>query len=180
MSPTALQITGAAHLVVAARRRRCAGCAAGEPPSTVLTSGRRALASLCGLDAPLRGRPASACASEATALVLEQARAAPRGLQRGGGIVGEHVAAAGPAGVALCAARTRLAAPGSSGSTATARRLSRVSAAQELAKDEPVSGSGSSRAGIGSGSVSGTQYECTVRVWASLDLILFLYTSADA
>ena len=58
-------------------------------------------------------------------LVLEQERAASRGLQRGGGIDGEHVAAVGRAGVALCAARTRLAAPGSSGSTATARRLSR-------------------------------------------------------
>ena len=60
------------------------------------------------------------------------------------------------------------------------RRGGSLAAAQELAKDEPVSGSGSSRAGIGSGSVSGTQYECTVRVWASLDLILFWYTSADA
>ena len=58
-------------------------------------------------------------------LVLDHARAAPRSLERGGGIDGEHVAAVGRAGVALCAARTRLAAPGSSGSTATARRLSR-------------------------------------------------------
>ena len=56
-------------------------------------------------------------------LVLEQARAAPCGLERRGGIDGEHVAAVGPAGVALCAARTRLAAPGRSGSTAAARHL---------------------------------------------------------
>jgi hypothetical protein len=58
-------------------------------------------------------------------LVLDRARAAPRGLEGGGGIDGAHAAAVGRAGVALCAARTRLAAPGSSGSTATARRLSR-------------------------------------------------------
>ena len=57
--------------------------------------------------------------------MLDRARAAPHGLQRSGGIDGEHVAAVGPAGVALCAARTRLAAAGRSGSTATARRLSR-------------------------------------------------------
>ena len=44
------------------------------------------------------------------------------------------------------------------------RRGGSLAAAQELAEDEPVSGSGSSRAGTGSGPVSGTHYECTVRV----------------
>ena len=67
--------------VVAACRRRCAGCRADEPPPTDSTAGRRALAATCGLHAPLRGRPAPVRTMEAIAC----ARSCASGTSRLGG-----------------------------------------------------------------------------------------------